>query len=77
MARYNKFLATVRYFESTGLNNAHTIITTANKQFASGIINYLEWVQLINQALAIKNSYTDAVKSLNDTAIQLNYFNNK
>lgn len=77
MARYNKSLATVRYFESTGLNNAHTIITTANKQFALGIINYLEWVQLINQALAIKSVYTDAIKNLNDTAIQLNYFNNK
>jgi heavy metal efflux system protein len=77
IARYNQLLATVKYFENTGLNNALLIINTANRQFASGNINYLEWVQVVNQSITIKNSYIDAIKNLNEAAVQLNYYANK
>ena len=76
-AQYNKYLQTVQYFESTALKNATLITTTANQQLANGNINYLEWVQVINQAIAVKNDYTEAVKSLNESIMQLNYFTNK
>lgn len=77
LAQYNKYLQTVQYFESTALNNAGIIAATANQQLANGIINYLEWAQLINQAIAVKNDYTEAVKNLNETITQLNYITNK
>lgn len=77
ITQYNKYLETVQYFETTALKNATTITTTANQQLANGIINYLEWVQVTSQATAVKNDYIEAVKNLNESIIELNYFTNK
>jgi heavy metal efflux system protein len=76
-AQYNKYLRTVEYYENSGLKNAALITTTANQQLNNGNINYLEWVQLINQATIVKSDYAEAVKSLNEFTIYLNYFTNK
>ena len=73
MADWKNNLETIQYFENTGLKNANIITETAKKQFANGEINYLDFVMLINQSIAIQNNYIDAVKLLNDTIIQINY----
>jgi heavy metal efflux system protein len=70
----DNFLKSVGYYEKTGLKNAKLILDTANKQFANGGINYLEWVMLINQAISIQAEYLNAVSNLNESIIQLNYF---
>jgi heavy metal efflux system protein len=77
LAQYNKYLQAVQYFETKGLQTAELVSSTANKQLANGIINYLEWVQLINQVTMVKNEYIDAIKNLNESIIELNYFSNK
>ncbi len=74
IAQFSKYLSTVQYLEKTGLKNAQIITETANKQLSAGLINYLEWVQLINQATSVKNDYTEAVRSLNESIIQLTYY---
>jgi cobalt-zinc-cadmium resistance protein CzcA len=76
-AQYSNYLKTITIYESKTLNNAQLIIETANKQFANGDINYIEWVMLTNQAISIKNEYLNGVYNLNETIIQLNYLNNK
>ncbi|RXK58163.1 CusA/CzcA family heavy metal efflux RND transporter [Lacibacter luteus] len=75
--QYIHYKERVDYFERTGLQNATLILTTANKQFSSGLINYLEWFMLVNQATGIKNDHLDAVKNLNESSIQLNYYSNQ
>ena len=60
-------------FKETGLKNADLITKTANLQLANGEINYLDWVQLINQSTNVRSDYVDATKSLNQSIIQLNY----
>lgn len=75
--QYLKQLQSIDYYESKALKNAEIISTTANIQLANGGINYLEWVQLINQSTSVKNDYIDAVKVLNELILQLNYFTNK
>lgn len=75
--QYQTQLQTVKYFEDTALQNASIITKTANNQFANGDINYLEWAMLINNAISIQNNYTDAVKDLNQTIIQLNFLTSK
>ncbi|MFA6246179.1 MAG: CusA/CzcA family heavy metal efflux RND transporter [Mucilaginibacter sp.] len=75
--QYRKYLQTVQYFESKPLKNAALITGTAGQQIAAGNINYLEWAQLVNQAITIKNDYLEAVRNLNEAIIQLNYFSNK
>ena len=77
LLQYRKHLQAVQYFENMALKNATTISNTANLQLANGGINYLEWVQLINQSTVIKNDYIDAVKNLNESIIQLNYLINQ
>ena len=74
--QYQKYLQAVQHFESKLLKNAALISSTANQQMAGGDINYLEWVQLINQATLVKQDYLEAVRNLNEAIIQLNYFFN-
>jgi len=77
MAQYTKYRQTVSWFETEALQNAALILTTANRQLAAGSINYLDWVQLINQAAMVKNDYTEAIKNLNEAIIQLHYLTNQ
>ena len=77
LRNYQMQLQTVKYFEDNALQNANTITKTANQQFANGDINYLEWTMLINNATSIQSNYTEAVKKLNQTIIQLNFLTSK
>ncbi|MEO8416439.1 MAG: CusA/CzcA family heavy metal efflux RND transporter, partial [Ginsengibacter sp.] len=74
---YKKYAATVSHYEKNMLNSAELITSTANKQLAAGNINYLEWIQLINQSIIVKSDYLDAVKNLNQSIIDLNYYSNQ
>ncbi|SDL55596.1 cobalt-zinc-cadmium resistance protein CzcA [Pedobacter sp. ok626] len=73
LVQYRKNQQTVAYFETKSLKNADLITKTANLQLNNGNINYLEWVQLVNQAIAVKSDYLEAVKNLNETLVLLNY----
>jgi cobalt-zinc-cadmium resistance protein CzcA len=77
VSQYSNLAKAVAYYEQTGLKNAEQISETANQQFANGGINYLEWVMLTNQAIAIRTEYLNTVNNLNESIIQLNYFLNK
>ncbi len=79
LAQFKKNKADVSYFEGTGLKNAATIKQTLSRQLRTGEINYLEWAILNQQALTIESEYLDAVKSLNESIIQIEYlqFNTK
>ncbi|KIC62656.1 CusA/CzcA family heavy metal efflux RND transporter [Chryseobacterium taiwanense] len=70
---YQTNLDIVSQYESSELKNADVITETAKKQFLAGEINYLEFVILVNQAVALKNNYADAVWKLNQIAIELEY----
>ena len=70
---YQSNLEIVSKFESSDLKNADVITETAKRQFIGGEINYLEFVILVNQAVQLKNNYTDAVWKLNQSTIELEY----
>lgn len=72
---YQRQMEIVNDYETEGLKNATVVTETAQKQFLNGEINYLDFVMLVNQAISIQSNYADAVKSLNDTIIQINYLN--
>ena len=69
---YQKYKATVAYYEKEALKNVDVILTAANKKFINGDINYLEWVMLINQNTEIQSNYIEAVRHLNNSIINLN-----
>ena len=74
---YLTALNNVAAFELRYLKSAELISQTANKQLLAGTINYLEWVQVTNQAITIQNEYIDVLRILNEAAIQLTYLINK
>jgi cobalt-zinc-cadmium resistance protein CzcA len=59
----------VIYYETVQLPNSELIQKTAMKQFTEGEIDYMEWTLLNNQAIQIRNSYLDALQSLNEATI--------
>jgi heavy metal efflux system protein len=75
--QYQTNLQSVNYFENTALKNAALIVETANKQFINGDINYLDWVILVNQSIAIQSNHLDALKMLNESIISINYLTSK
>ena len=71
--QYQQQLDIVGGLEKDGLKTAKEITTTLNKQLQNGEINYLEWTMLNNQAIAIKESYFEAIQQLNKSITELNY----
>jgi heavy metal efflux system protein len=64
-------------YEKTAFVNINLVSEIALKQLNNGEINYLDYIQLINQNIGIQLNYFDAVKLLNESTIQLNYILNK
>jgi len=71
--QYQQQLALLESLEREGLKTAQEITSTLNKQLKNGVINYLEWTMLNNEAISIRESYFDAIQQLNKTIIELNY----
>lgn len=64
-------------YENKQLQKAHLILVTAQQQLELGNIDYLQWVQLTNQAVQIQSDYIEALDLLNKAAIQLQYLTTK
>lgn len=64
-------------YEDKQLQKADLILVTAQQQLELGNIDYLQWVQLTNQAVQIQSDYIDALDLLNKAAIQLQYLTTK
>ncbi|WP_353719772.1 CusA/CzcA family heavy metal efflux RND transporter [Dyadobacter sp. 676] len=72
-----KFAENLRYYEQQGLPNAETILSAADRQFISGEIDYLQWVILAGQSIAIRSEYVNALGSYNEAVIELLHLNNQ
>lgn len=72
-----KFEQSLANYENSVLSNATTIIETANQQFASGEISYIEWTMLLNQSIGIKSEYTDLVHQYNQSVFELEKISGK
>jgi heavy metal efflux system protein len=71
LQQYYKHKKTVSFYETDALKNVSLVLSTANKKFINGDINYLEWVMLINQNVTIESNYVEAVKQLNMAVYEL------
>jgi outer membrane protein TolC len=72
---YKKYFESLNYYESTGLQQAETIINTAARSYEAGDISYIIYMQSLNQAFEIKINYLETVRNYNQSIIQLNYLN--
>lgn len=71
----NKYSESLVFYENEGIRNAETIIRTADEQFRAGDIDFLQWVILIDQGIALQAEYINALASYNEAVITLKHLN--
>ncbi|QES87883.1 CusA/CzcA family heavy metal efflux RND transporter [Rhizosphaericola mali] len=72
--QYQKDIQAVDYFQKIGKNQADIITKNAALQYKNGEINYLDWLQLMRNAITIYSSYIDQLNAFQLDQIQLQYF---
>lgn len=71
-----KYQKTVDYYETTGRLLSKELITTASKAFQNGEIDFLQYVQLIENSTNIEINYLKNLIQFNRTVLELNYLTN-
>ncbi|MEX0596587.1 MAG: TolC family protein, partial [Candidatus Paceibacterota bacterium] len=74
--KYLNQLNIISYYETQALQNADTMLQSANAQYNNGAINYIEWMMLTHQTINVQQQYIDALLQLNELSIQLYNLNN-
>ncbi|OQP62341.1 acriflavine resistance protein B [Niastella vici] len=74
---YKKYTEQVRYYETSGLQQAALITRNARLGFEKGDVSYVEWTLQMNNAVNIELGYLQAVHALNNTIIELEYLTGK
>ena len=70
---YLKNKNTVLYYEQNALPNADLIIKQANISFKNGDIGYVEYLQALKNALAIKSGYLQSISDNNQSVLLIEY----
>ena len=73
----NTFQSLVDYYKTTALANADLITKNAGKAYQNGDISYVEYVQALETALAIRTNYINAINNFNQTVINLQFLVNQ
>lgn len=71
-----KYQETVDYYENTGKTLSKELTTTASKAFHNGEIDFLQYVQLMENAKNIEINYLQNLNQYNQTVLELNYLTN-
>jgi cobalt-zinc-cadmium resistance protein CzcA len=74
---YKKFSSSVDFYEKQAVPEANLIIEQATRSYRAGAMDYLDYVQNLNRALAIRQNYLDALNSYNQTIINIEYITGK
>lgn len=77
LQQFHKAAGALQYYRDSGLPNATVLFTTATNQYEHGEINYLEWVLLVNQAIAVQSEYIDASNNYRQAIIDINALTGK
>lgn len=70
---YYKYKSLIDYYENSALPQANLMIENANKSYINGNIGYLEYYQVLNNAIEIKTNYLKLVNSYNQSIIAIEY----
>ncbi|MGB4849127.1 MAG: efflux RND transporter permease subunit, partial [Saprospiraceae bacterium] len=77
LQQYKKFSESYHYFQTEGIPMSRLLISTAEKSYQSGEIEYVEYIQNINTAYTIQSQFLETIKNLNLAIININYLLNK
>ena len=67
----------VAYYQNTALPNAKSIVQNASRGYQSGDIGYLEYATALQTNLEIQRSHLEAINSLNQTVISIQFLINQ
>lgn len=73
MQEFSKNQASLLYYESSALKNAELILSQSRRAYRSGEIGYIEYLQALRGALAIKSNYLTALNQYNQSIIKLEF----
>jgi cobalt-zinc-cadmium resistance protein CzcA len=74
---YLKYRNSIKYFKDNVLENLEVILTQAIKAYNSKEISYVEYLQVVENALTIKMNYLNVVHQNNLNAIKIEYLLSK
>ncbi len=77
LGEYAKYNNSLSYYEKQAVPEADLIIHQASKSYKVGAIDYLDYIQSLSRALAIKQDYLDAVNDYNQTIISIEFITGK
>ena len=82
-AKYQSFQSDIRYleigisyYETQGKELVTQTLFHANKAFQNGELNFLQYIQLIENAKAIQSNYLSTLHQYNMTVLEANYLIN-
>jgi len=74
---YAKFSASVDYYEQNAVPEANLIIEQATRSYKAGALDYLDYILTLNAAIDIRQNYLEALRSFNQTIINIDYITGK
>ena len=77
LQEFDKNQASLTYYENSALQNAELILRQARKAYRSGEIGYIEYLQSLRNALAIKSNYLLSLNQYNHSIIKLEFLQGK
>ena len=76
LAQLSKYEKAVSFYQQEGSLLAREIINTATKAFKNGEIDFLQYLQSMENAKTIEKSYLDNLFQYNSTVLEINYLMN-
>jgi cobalt-zinc-cadmium resistance protein CzcA len=69
----DKNTSNMNYYETSALQNANLLASQAKKAFRAGEIGYVEYLQALKNAIAIRSNYLTAIYQYNLSVIKLEF----
>ncbi len=73
LAELKGYKNSIEYYETTGKKLSREILSNADAAYKKGEIDFLQYIQLTRNAVAIEMTYLSDLNKYNQTAIALNY----
>ncbi|WP_456375916.1 TolC family protein, partial [Lutibacter sp.] len=70
---YEKYKASLLYYETKGLQLAEKLFSSANKAYKEGEVGYVAYITSLEQAVQIKTDYVSKLNLYNQTINKINY----
>ena len=74
---YEKYKASLKYYETEGIQLADKLFYSANKAYKEGEIGYVEYIATVEQAIAIKRTYLEKINLYNQALNKIDYLTGK